>query len=261
MLLFHEQLRILVGNLATEMTKKESISHLLALPADQFKEEWYRTYYSSNAYSGTTGLIQNLMHRSLEMKYSNSRKFSNVLEIGSNKLEHLGYVQHQFDTYFASDIWSTLELEGLNSVNKNSKVKLVIADIHDIPWDDNHFDRIVVTCVFHHLADPETAYMELLRVLKPGGTLDILLSGDPGILFRFARNVGPIRKAKLQGMREAKTLMDARDHINHVGGLIRLAKHVYRNENLKLKFFPLLMPVWDLALWITIRVVKIETTN
>lgn len=182
------------------MNKEEPISFLLSLPADQFKKEWYRSYYSKNAYSGATGLIQNLMRKSLKMKYSNAQKFSNVLELGSNKLEHLDYVEHQFDTYFATDIWSSVELKELNSVNENSKVKLVIADIHDIPWEENHFDRIVVTCVFHHLSDPETAYMEFLRVLKPGGTVDTLLSGDPGILFRFARNLGPIRRAKLQGM-------------------------------------------------------------
>lgn len=45
----------------------------------------------------------------------------------------------------------------------------VIAMGEPLPYSDNRFDMIVSRYVFEHIADPQWAAAELLRVLKPGG--------------------------------------------------------------------------------------------
>lgn len=54
---------------------------------------------------------------------------------------------------------------------KNIEKTLAIADITDLPYDDDCFDVVLVAHVVEHLAIPETGFDELYRVLKPGGLL------------------------------------------------------------------------------------------
>lgn len=45
------------------------------------------------------------------------------------------------------------------------------ADIQDLPYESNSFDRIVNVSVMEHVIDDQKGMKELLRVLKPGGLM------------------------------------------------------------------------------------------
>lgn len=49
----------------------------------------------------------------------------------------------------------------------------VVGDAHRLPFKDATFDAVVSYNTFEHLADPQVAASELLRVLKPGGQLRV----------------------------------------------------------------------------------------
>ena len=49
-----------------------------------------------------------------------------------------------------------------------------VADAEGIPYDDDTFDLVVGHAVLHHIPDVEQSLREVLRVLKPGGTLSSL---------------------------------------------------------------------------------------
>ena len=53
------------------------------------------------------------------------------------------------------------------------------ADVFSLPFPEAHFDHVFVCFVLEHLASPEKALSELLRVLKPGGSLTAI-EGDHG---------------------------------------------------------------------------------
>ncbi|MFZ5999107.1 MAG: class I SAM-dependent methyltransferase [Bacteroidota bacterium] len=59
------------------------------------------------------------------------------------------------DTYITADIESPL-----------AKVKM---DIHQIPFEENHFDVVLCNHVLEHVQDDIKAMSEINRVLKPGG--------------------------------------------------------------------------------------------
>lgn len=43
-----------------------------------------------------------------------------------------------------------------------------------IPWDDESFDVVILSGVFHHFYHPEDALQEIFRVLKKSGQLIII---------------------------------------------------------------------------------------
>jgi len=49
----------------------------------------------------------------------------------------------------------------------------LVCDIVSIPVENEHFDSIICIEVLEHLPDPVAAVTELIRILKPGGTLII----------------------------------------------------------------------------------------
>ena len=44
----------------------------------------------------------------------------------------------------------------------------------DLPFLDNSFDIVISRLAFHHFPDPETAFREMARVLKPSGKLVLI---------------------------------------------------------------------------------------
>ena len=232
------------------------MSDWIDLPKSEFMKRWYTECYTSTSYSGAIGRFHSAMHRSLERKLS-GRTFGKVLEIGANNAEHLTFVNHDFETYLLTDVSSPAE-EALAKAEKRKGVSFELQDAQALTFNGETFDRVVVTCVLHHLSNPELALMEFRRVLKAGGQLDLLLPSDPGILFRFARAIGPMRKAKSRGLGEVKRLVDARDHINHSFGLLSLIRHVFRNDVIIIRTYPLPTQSQDLSLWKAVRVVRLE---
>jgi Methylase involved in ubiquinone/menaquinone biosynthesis len=66
-----------------------------------------------------------------------------------------------------------------------------VADAERIPFDDDTFDVVVGHAVLHHIPDLDTAFREVLRVLRPGGRF--VFAGEPTrIGDRYARRLGAL---------------------------------------------------------------------
>lgn len=58
-----------------------------------------------------------------------------------------------------------------NASQYRVKVNFVLSDVHCLPFDDNHFDLIVLRNVTWNLSNPTVAYQEWFRVLNSQGKL------------------------------------------------------------------------------------------
>ena len=76
----------------------------------------------------------------------------------------------------------------------NLRVEFLTGDIARLDFEDATFDGVVCERVFQHLAAPETAIAELVRVTRPGGRLVVIDTdwgmhaihgADPGITARI----------------------------------------------------------------------------
>ena len=52
-------------------------------------------------------------------------------------------------------------------------VELAVGDGANLPWPDDHFDRVRVVWVLEHLSDALPVLQEAWRVLRPGGTIHL----------------------------------------------------------------------------------------
>ena len=129
------------------------------LPRD-YMRKWYEEYYSCCVYCNAAGLGQRFMHRSIEHRHDTSRNYKRVLEIGANHGEHLQYVQHTFNEYFLTDI-ETFDRSVLPPSEKRPGLIFQSEDACKLSFPDNHFDRVLCSCVLHHVIDAEAALTEL----------------------------------------------------------------------------------------------------
>lgn len=146
-------------------------------------------YEDSNLYQqiSLTGsemsLYSKIMHNFMEKRFRVSDCFPKVLEIGSDQGQHRGFVRHQYTRYVQCDLHLPKE------TSQDFRVKSVLGDIKRLPFRDNEFDRVIVTCVLHHLPDSGVPLHEIARVTKLGGVISILIPKDPSLIYFLVRNV------------------------------------------------------------------------
>ena len=188
-------------------------------------------------------------HQSIEKPYV-GKFFEKVLEIGGGTGEHLDFVGHTYERYFLTDLVQPV----LNTKwERNPKIICQKANAEELPFANDSFDRVLATCLLHHVEKPEKVLQEFLRVLKPNGVGTIFLSCDPGLAVRLLRSLSTARNAKKNGF-QGYNLMISREHRNHISSLLQMARFIFRNRNVKTTYYPLRLPSWNLNGYIIIHI-------
>jgi SAM-dependent methyltransferase len=215
--------------------------------------KWYESDYALiNSSANPNSIAFKYLHKSLEKNFKSNAGLE-ILEIGANIGEHVSFVSENFESYTLSDIRQTKFLN-----QGNPKIKFRIADVQDLPFEDCTFDRIISTCVFHHLNDPVRGLEEIRRVIRIGGYISILLPNDPGIMYRILRGLTTLRTARRQGILDKVQLVHALEHKNHYLSIRTLIKWVFENDEIKLNFKPFRIPSYNVN---AITVITIKRLN
>lgn len=59
----------------------------------------------------------------------------------------------------------------IKECQKQTGIKCYLAKAEDLPFEDNHFDKIIISDAFHHFQDQNKAMKEIDRILKAGGVV------------------------------------------------------------------------------------------
>ena len=109
--------------------------------------------------------------------------------------------------------------------------------------EKNSIDRIILTCVLHHVENTYLCLEQMIRILKPKtGVIDIFLPNDPSILWNMGRLVFTVPKVLRAGKswREYWNYVKL-DHINNTTGILSIIKKFEIEKNVKISIikFPL----------------------
>ena len=209
--------------------------------------DYYENDYTAVANSGFPGYLSRILHKAIERK---SRVDFNkrVLEIAAGQGEHVVNRSNIPFEYWITDINERLlEKAKLNLRNhKNfSQMKFKVADANKLPFLDEYFDQIIVTCFLHHTQDVLTTLSELKRVLKQKGKLVIYVSCDPGILNRVIRKLFIEPRAKrLIKMKYSEFI--AVEHLRHFQSIQTLIGYTFAGSEIRATFYPFIVKSWNL---------------
>ena len=217
---------------------------------DEFKK--LDAKYNTHLYTGLIGYAMRYCHRHLE-KFNKKEKYSKILEIGAGSAPHLNYLKHDYDEYFvvetsyyALDIYKDMK-------NINAK----IYDGKKLPFEDNFFDRIIISHCLEHIIEPEKFLVEMMSKLKKGGVLSISLPTDPGLLWRlgrlFIRNFTVSKTYKIS--KEEYEYVNATEHVNSIFNLINLIRYNFKNQ-IEEYCIPFRIKLPDINLFYNVHITK-----
>ena len=208
--------------------------------------------YNEHAYTGLLGFLMKHCHKQLEnVKFP--KNISKVLEIGAGSAPHYKFINHHYDEYHIADTSEII----LKNYEDNPKVIPINYDGKKLPYENETFDRIIISHCLEHINYPEEFLFEMMNKLKEGGILSISLPTDPGLLFRIGRlylKMFSIKK-KYQISKEEFDYMNATEHVNSIFNLHSIIKYNFPKV-FKESFLPLRIKSFDLNLFYNIHIIK-----
>jgi phosphatidylethanolamine/phosphatidyl-N-methylethanolamine N-methyltransferase len=219
--------------------------------------DFYQNSYASLAATGDPrNFSAKILHAALESGLR-GKTFKQVLEVGANRGEHSLFVKHNFEKYTASDL---VLPEGGSEYTQDQRIVFDLQNVEHLTYSDEIFDRVVSTCLFHHIPNPEKGFAELRRVTKVGGLISILLPTDPCFTYRYLRYFATVIPAKRIGKDKEIQLIHAREHRNHFYGLRTLIHHTFDSDEIKV-LYPTKIRVAAANPFLVFQIVKSSTND
>ena len=208
--------------------------------------------YNTHLYTGLLGFAMRYCHRQLE-NFNRKKKYSKVLEIGAGSAPHLDYLKHDYDEYFIAETSSNVQ----EFYTEKKNIKAYLYDGNNLPFEDNFFDRIIISHCLEHINNPEKFLFEMMSKLKEGGVLSISLPTDPGHLWRLGRLFIKyfIVKKTYNISKEEYEYINATEHINSIFNLISLIRYNFKNQ-IDESFLPFKIKSVDMNLFYNVHIVK-----
>ena len=183
-----------------------------------FQQKNYQNYL----YSGFLGILFRWQHKILSPKiYENCEK---VLEIGPGFEPNLKFTKLNFKEYYCLELNQNIGHESYYKKNFPN-IKFNTYDGKSLKFEDNFFDRIIISHTLEHILDFENFLTEMIRVLKKGSVISIASPCDNGFLWRLGRYIlkKTYHKYKKTSEIDYNYLM-AKEHVNTIFQIISVLK-------------------------------------
>ena len=217
---------------------------------DEFKK--LDAKYNTHLYTGLLGFAMRYSHRELE-KFNGKKKYSKVLEVGAGSAPHIDYLKHEHDEYFIAETSNA----ALEFYKRMKNVKAYSYDGVNLPFEDNFFDRIIISQCLEHVNEPEKFLFEMMSKLKKGGVLSTSLPTDPGLLWRLGRlfiRYFIVKKTYMVSRAEYEYI-NATEHINSIFTLVNLIRYNFKNQ-IEECCLPLRIKLLDINLFYNVHITK-----
>lgn len=212
------------------------------------ENDFYAGVYRKVQDQGLSGWYISQSHKALE-RLPEVRNVETILEVGGNIGEHINFVSRTFSKYTLTDYRDT------GFLSSDSKIEFKAANVEKLPFENTTFDRVISTCLLHHVNDPILALNEMRRVTKSGGLISILIPCDPGFLYRLAKKFGTNKKWGDGGITNP-TFYHYKQHRNHFPALNIFVKEIFKDDEINIKFWPSPIKSWNFNFFVTYQISK-----
>ena len=201
------------------------------------KNHFQQKNYKNYLYSGFLGILFRWQHKILSPKiYENCEK---VLEIGPGFEPNLKFTKLNFKEYYCLELNQNIGHESYYKKNFPN-IKFNTYDGKSLKFEDNFFDRIIISHTLEHILDFENFLTEMIRVLKKGSVISIASPCDNGFLWRLGRYIlkKTYHKYKKTSEIDYNYLM-AKEHVNTIFQIISVLKknfHIVDETYLPFRF-------------------------
>lgn len=187
----------------------------------------FRLIYFEKIYKKIIEIIKNEANEKL-------RPQNKFLDVGCGTAEVIFRLAKEFkEVEFAGIDFSRGMVEkAINKTSHLNNVKIIEANVENLPFEDKTFDFVLCLDTFHHFYNPDLALKEIKRVLKDNG-LFLLVDPSPDIFYlklilKIIKNLESARKYYSK-----KELRDLLDQLNF--SIISLFSYYLNNFVLSLK--------------------------
>ena len=219
---------------------------------NKYTEKKINNLYSQYLYTGVLGSLMKYSHRELEKKLP-ERNFKKILEIGAGSEPHVKYIKCKNFSYY---ILEKIKQKAIKKID-GGKIYYRFYNGKKIPFKKSTFDRIILSHVLEHVADPENFLVDVMKTLKKGGVLSIALPTDPGLIYRLSRMVNKLisarHKLKVSGLEY--DYANAIEHINSIFNLVDIIRHNYKGKIVE-NFLPFKIKLIDINLFYNVHIIK-----
>ena len=227
----------------------------MEIDADLFSCYYCSGNYDADLFSGASGFAMKRFQKLMEKPFAKNHQFPLTVEVGSGAGGHVRYVRHAYDQYLMTDIRDYRPDKSPQPLKP-----FLFANAEGLPFADNSVDRLVSTCLLHHVTNPLSALSQWRTAVRLGGSITIFLPCDPGLLWRLGRQVGPRRKALKHGV-DYDFLM-AVSHRNHVASIMAIVNAVLKRDNVRRSGFPApFLSSWNLNLAFVYQITKASSED
>jgi ubiquinone/menaquinone biosynthesis C-methylase UbiE len=206
----------------------------------QFESNYEKLNYANNLSSRVLAHS----HRVLENAFGPQDHFGKVLEVGAGSGQHAAHVRHGFDEYWLTDGNPNMLDQACARIGADERFHYRSEDAVALSFESDSFDRLIATHVLEHIVHPHEVLREWGRVIRPGGTLSLVLPCDPGLAWRLGRNIGVRLRAENAGI--AYDYWMAREHVNSIFNLVTFLEYYF--QDIRASWWPLGVPLADINL-------------
>jgi len=146
-----------------------------------------KRFYDEFPYDIDAGQVYEKLSPFSKKVFSSVKPGDRVVDVGCG----VGRNIRRFMELGCSVIGVDQSISSLRRIRRiDSEIELVNASVFNLPFNDEVFDVVTSVGVLHHTGDARRAFVELARILKPGGTLYLSIYRKYGTYYFIYKSVG-----------------------------------------------------------------------
>ncbi|CAF2040562.1 unnamed protein product [Rotaria magnacalcarata] len=150
---------------------KNLVSSYYSLVTDFYEYGWGQSFHFANRFRGETLAESIQRHESYLALKMNLKAGDKVLDLGCGVGGPLRRIAHLTGAHVTGITISDYQIQRAKKIGVPADCQFIQGDFMKLPFEDNSFDHVYTIEAVCHAPDKAKCFVEVIRVLKPGGSL------------------------------------------------------------------------------------------